>query len=398
MSGSPPNIPAGNLRAVDSTGIAQRIRLGEDSRTEFKSARGLDGKVLGRAISAFANGRGGQIFVGVEDDGTVTGIGTVNQADTLMLRIVQVCQSLIRPAIWCPITKTEVDGKLVLVVDVPASSPDRPYRAENVFYIRDATMTREATREELLRLLQSQNVYHDESTVDGATFEDLAPEAIDGYLRPLYEPSALARREHYLRSLKCLDAGGAPTVAGLLLFGRAPQQWIPDARISAVRFEGTAMSSEFADRKEIGGTILQQLDLASMFLPTPAAISGFERTERGIPEVVLREALVNALAHRDYRAPSQVRLFVFADRIEIINPGILLNHLTLDSVRLGGISVRRNPVIASLLSRARRSESLGMGVPEMIARMREHGLPEPEFNLEGGHFRVVLRSRPAEVP
>ncbi|MEO5731499.1 MAG: ATP-binding protein [Byssovorax sp.] len=383
---------------MDATTIAQRIQLGEDSRTEFKSAsRGLDGKVLARAIAAFANARGGQIFVGVEDDGTITGIGTVKQADTLMLEVVQVCQSRIRPAIWCPITKAEVAGKLLLVVDVPASSPDRPYRAEHIFYIRDASMTREATREEMLRLLQSQNVYHDESTVDGAKLDDLDVEAIDGYLRTLYEPSATARREHYLRSLKCIDPAGVPTVAGLLLFGREPQQWIPDARISAVRFEGTSMSGEFADRKEIGGTLLQQLDHASMFLPAPAAISGFERVERGVPEVVLREALVNALAHRDYRAASQVRLFVFADRIEIINPGILLNHLTLDSVRLGGISVRRNPVIASLLSRARRSESLGIGVPEMIAKMRELGFPEPELSLEGGHFRVVLRSKQQEA-
>jgi ATP-dependent DNA helicase RecG len=308
-----------------------------------------------------------------------------------------VCQTRIRPAIWCPITKVEVDGKLLLVVDVPASSPDRPYRAEHVFYIRDASMTREATREELVRLLQSQNVYYDESTVDGAKLDDLDLDAIDSYLRTIYEPSAVARREHYLRSLKCLDPGGVPTVAGLLLFGRQPQQWIPDARISAVRFDGTAVSGEFADRKEISGTLLQQLDHASTFLPKPAAISGFERVERGIPEVVLREALVNALAHRDYRAASQVRLFVFADRVEIINPGILLNHLTLDSVRLGGISVRRNPVIASLLSRARRSESLGIGVPEMITRMRAAGLPEPEFNLEGGHFRVVLRPKLQET-
>ncbi|HLM73662.1 MAG TPA: ATP-binding protein, partial [Polyangiaceae bacterium] len=89
---------------------------------------------------------------------------------------------------------------------------------------------------------------------------------------------------------------------------------------------------------------------------------------------------------------------VFADRIEIINPGLLLNHLTLDSVRLGGISVRRNPIIASLLSRARRSENLGIGVPEMIARMRDLGFPEPELSLEGGHFRVVLRSKPREAP
>jgi ATP-dependent DNA helicase RecG len=308
-----------------------------------------------------------------------------------------VCQTLVRPAIWCPITKVEVEGKLLVVVDVPASSPDRPYRAERVFYIRDASMTREASREELLRLLQSQNVYHDESALTGAGLDDLDTEAVDGYLRSLYEPGAPARREQYLRSLRCLDEDGVPTVAGILLFGREPQRWIPDARISAARFSGTRVSSEFADRKDIGGTLLSQLDHASIFLPTPTGVSGLERVERGIPEVVLREALVNALAHRDYRAASQIRLFVFADRVEIINPGLLLNHLTLDSIRVGGISVRRNPVLASLLSRARRSESLGIGVPEMVAKMRERGLPEPELTLEGGHFRVVLRTRPAEA-
>ncbi len=384
---------------MDATGIAQRIQLGEDSRTEFKSAaHGLDAKVLARAIAAFANARGGQIFVGAEDDGTLTGVGTVTEADTLMLQVVQMCQTLIRPAIWCPITKVEIDGKLLVVVDVPASSPDRPYRAEHVFYIRDASMTREASREELLRLLQSQNVYHDESPVGGAGLDALDVDAVDSYLRSLYEPGAPGRRERYLRSLRCLDDDGEPTVAGILLFGRDPQRWIPDARISAVRFGGTAVSSEFADRKEIGGSLLAQLDHASMFLPAPEGLSGLERVERGIPEIVLREAIVNALAHRDYRAASQIRLFVFADRVEIINPGLLLNHLTLDSVRLGGISVRRNPVLASLLSRARRSESLGIGVPEMIARMRERGLPAPEITIEGGHFRVVLRTRPAEAP
>lgn len=377
---------------MDPATIEQRIRLGEDSRTEFKSAaRGLDAKALAREIAAFANGRGGQILLGVEDDGSITGVGTVKEADTLMLRVVQACQTMVSPAIWCPIVKVEIGGQLLLVIDVPASSPGRPYRAEHVFYIRDASMTREASREELLRMLQSQNAYHDELPVDGASLDDLDLEAVDGYLRALYEPGALARRDHYLHSLKCVEAGGVPTVAGILLFGQDPQRWFPDARISAVRFPGDSVSGEFADRKEIGGNLLQQLDHAMIFAPTPARISGVERLERGIPEVVLREALVNALSHRDYRAASQVRLFVFSDRIEIISPGGLLNHLTIDSIRIAGISLRRNPVISSLLARARRQESLGIGIPEMIARMRERGLPEPEFSVEGGHFRVTLR-------
>jgi ATP-dependent DNA helicase RecG len=389
---------------MDLAEIEQRLRLGEDSRTEFKSAIHAAAKpqelkkALAREIVAFANSRGGQIFVGVEDDGSPTGVGTPKQADELMRLIVQICQSGILPAIWCPVFKAEISGKLILVIDIAGGAPDRPYRAEHVFLIRDASTTREATRDEMVRMFQSQNAHFDETPVDGATEEDLDPQAVDAFLRSLYEPAAVGRRAHYLRALKCLDAGGSPTVAGVLLLGREPERWFPDARISAVRWASSKISGEFVDRQEITGPLLDQLDGAIAFLtryvPSPARIEGWERNELGIPDRALREALLNAIVHRDYRAASQVRLFVYQDRVEILNPGLLLNHLTLDSIRLGGISQRRNPVIASLLARARRGENLGVGVPEMIDIMRESGLPEPEFELQGGHFRVVLRAAP----
>jgi ATP-dependent DNA helicase RecG len=390
---------------MDVRTIEQRLRLGEDSRTEFKSVvRGgfrmspQELKTLATEIVAFANARGGQVFIGIEDDGTVTGVGDVKQADHLMLQVVQACQTHVQPAIWCPVTKVEIGGQRLLVVDVPASSPDRPYRAGHVFYIRDASQSREATRDELVRLLQSQNVYFDETPVDGSTLDDLDPDAIDVFLRAHYEPGATARRSHYLHALKCLDAGDVPTGAGILLFGREPQRWFPDARISAASFDGEQMSGTFSDRREIEGRLLDQLDAAMTFLarrvPAPAKVEGWDRVDLGIPEPVLREAVLNAVTHRDYRAASQVRVFVFRDRVEVFNPGLLLNHLTLDSIRLAGITQRRNPVIAALLARARKRESLGMGIPEMIEQMRKRGLPEPEFDLQGGHFRVVLRAAP----
>lgn len=392
---------------MDPRTIEERLRLGEDSRTEFKSvAHGTlplkqpELKTLAKAIVGFANARGGQVFLGVEDDGTPSGVGTPKHADDLMRQIVEICQMQVHPALWCPLQKLETAGKLLLVIDVPAASPDRPYRADHVFYIRDGSMTREATRDELVRMLHSQDVHFDETPIDGAAATDLDEAAIDTFLRSLYDPGAPGRRAHYLRALKCLDASGTPTVAGLLLFGREPERWFPDARISAVRFPGDRFSSELADRKEIGGTLLAQLDAALLFFqraaPAPARIEGWERVEKGIPERALREAIVNAVTHRDYRAASQIRIFVFQDRVEIVNPGLLLNQLTLDSIRLGGISQRRNPVLASILARARRRESVGMGVPEMIDLMTEQGLPEPEFDLQGGHFRVVLRSAAAE--
>ena len=153
-----------------------------------------------------------------------------------------------------------------------------------------------------------------------------------------------------------MDRAGVPTVAGFLLFGNAPEARLPDARISAVRFSGTEITANFADRKEFGGRLLDQIALAESFLensvPAPSSVEGWNRVERGIPIPALREALVNAIIHRDYRVASQTRLMIFSDRIEIINPGVLLNMLSLDSIRFGGISQRRNPVLASLVSRS----------------------------------------------
>ena len=172
--------------------------------------------------------------------------------------------------------------------------------------------------------------------------------------------------------------------------------------MSVVRFKGTEISGEFLDKQEIGGRLPDQLQSATDFLNrhmvNPAQIQGMERVEKGVPLEVLREALVNALVHRDYRASSQTCVFVFDDRVEIVNPGVLLNRLSLESIRLAGIKQYRNPLIVSLMSRMRRRESLGMGIPEMIRLMQKRGLPEPEFSLAGGHFRVVLRLQPAREP
>ena len=422
---------------LDEEHILERLRLGEDSTTEFKSVAAtdflqdrrrsrelVDG--IARSIGAFANSGGGLLLLGVEDDGTLTGVGAREQSDDLMRRVANICSTAIQPAITCGLHIVEVQGERLLVVDVPGFGPGRPYGIGGRYYVRDANQCRPANTGEIRRLLESADYHYDEARVPGATSSDLdedaiahvlqsvnAPvtgEAIAQFAAPTDAPSAEVRDAaaavaRLLTTLRCLDLTGAPTVAGILFLARDPGRWLSDARVSVVRIRGVTANSEFQARKELVGRLPQQIDGAMQFLTeylrSPSHVEGWRRAEEGVPPdamvplKVLREAVLNAVMHRDYHMASQTRVFVFDDRFEILNPGTLLNRLTLDDIRLVGTSQRRNPAIAALLSRVLDREALGMGIPAMIELMRKHGLPEPQFDLPGGHFRVVLWARPS---
>ena len=395
---------------MDAAALEKKIRLGEDSRTEFKgvaqSKHRLAPADIAKAVVSLANTAGGVILIGVESDGKATGTGTAVQTDALMRQVSQACQDSVQPAIACVLEKAEIGGVTLLLVEVPAFSSGRPYRASHVYYVRDGSVSREATRDELVSLLQSQDHHFDEQSVKDAKVDDLDPMAIQRAFALLYGGVDPKEASRYLRALGCVDDDETPTVTGLLLFGRNLSQWLPDARVSAVRIEGTVISSTFLDRQELAGRLTEQIDASAVFLQrhlgSPSEAPGWERIERPgpgrIPQPALREAVLNALAHRDYKMTSQTRIFVFDDRVEVVSPGGLLNRLTLESIRLGGVSQRRNPCIAALLVRLQRRENLGFGVPEMVRQMTDQGLPEPQFALHGGHFRVVLRGRPPNAP
>jgi ATP-dependent DNA helicase RecG len=393
---------------MDPKVVEQRLRLGEDSETELKSVAHLGfslnkelSDTLAKEIAAFANSGGGWIILGAEDDGTPTGVGTLAQADKIMQGVSQLCQTVVDPAIPCRITKMEVSGNLLLIVEVPAWSPNRPFQARGKFYVRDGTIARPASRDELRTMLESQAIHLDEQPARGASREDLDPEQIALFLQSTYGDEAALSPGAYLRSLKCVDEGGQPTVTGILFFGKDPQRFFGDARITAVRFGGESVSSDIVERLEIDSGLFRQIEQAERFLeayvPKPAKIEGFHRVDRGIPRVVLREVLHNAVAHRDYNVASQITVLAFSDRVQIMNPGGLLNRMTVEGIKLVGTSQRRNPNIAALIMRAARRESAGIGIPRMIDEMRRAGLPEPEIEVVGGFFRVELRYAPEAV-
>lgn len=383
---------------MNSGWLQERLQLGEDSRTEFKGVAAaqfdIDADILAREVAAFANSGGGYLVLGVEDDGIVSGTGTIEQTDKLMQKAVNVC--LDRNLPHCSFSKALMGENRVLVIEVPGFTPARPYLVGGRLYVRHGSETRAGTREDLVRITQSVDYHFDEQPVVGSTSEDLDDRVAGRFFQDAFGRTAdFAEAARLLRELRCLTSNHVPTVAGLLFFGRDPQKWLPDARISAAQFPGTETTSEFLDRQEIGGTLPEQLravtDFLSRHLSSPSRVEGWERREQAIPTGALREALLNALMHRDYRMEAQTRVLVFSDRVEVANPGGLLNQLSLESIKLG-ISQRRNPRLASLLSSVIGRESLGVGIPDMLRLMAEHHLPEPAFSLEAGHFRVVLQS------
>ncbi|RKH06863.1 hypothetical protein D7Y13_21865 [Corallococcus praedator] len=386
--------------------LEQLLRMGEDSLTEFKGVVKknfqFDLDDIAKAIASMANTKGGLLLIGVEDDGTVTGTGDMKQTDVLMMQVSQLCQDRIEPPLICTTQKREHQGLTLLQVEIPAFSPSRPHRAGKVYYVRDGNRSREAKREELVRMLQSTDAHFDEQEVTGATVEDLDTEAVRAFFANV-SPRQVPEQNigPHLTALKCMERTGVPTVAGILMFGKEPTRWLLDARISAVRVKGTTVSSTFLDRQEMEGRLLDQIEQASAFIQrniaAPSHVQGMVRVEDGLPVEVIREAVLNAVTHRDYKPASQIRISIFDDRIELTNPGDLLNHLTLENIRQGGISQKRNPVLASLLAKAQRRENLGFGVPDMVQVLRDRGFKEPTLEVTAGHFKLVLWTKRADA-
>jgi hypothetical protein len=155
------------------------------------------------------------------------------------------------------------DTGLILAVEVPGYSADRPYRTGKNWYIRDANRSREIGRSELLRLVASGDSYYDEQPVAGTSIGDIDIDAFRSFFAMAYSGMSFADdHARALLALKCLDRSGAATVAGILLFAKEPSRWLPDARVSVVRVKGVAFTTDFLDKTECEGRLLDQFDAA----------------------------------------------------------------------------------------------------------------------------------------
>ena len=234
-----------------------------------------------------------------------------------------------------------------------------------------------------------------------ATLEDINTHAISDFVRlarnerqfPLPDNTPVTDLLAHLHLL----SGDQPTNAAILLFGRDPQRFLPAAEVRCMHFHGTEIQRPVPFYRIFKETIFEQVDMAVDFVLSKLNRSVGTRAESSqapvryeIPPDVIREAIVNAIAHRDYTSAGAVQVSVFADRVEVWNPGTLTPPLTPESLRHPHGSIARNPRICEALFLARYIEKYGTGTLMMIRESLTHELPEPDFVMRGGEFTTTV--------
>lgn len=241
----------------------------------------------------------------------------------------------------------------------------------------------------------------DASVCDRATMDDLSEEKLRWFLEVAkrernYPLPARTSREKTLAHLNLLD-NGQPTHAAILLFGREPQRFLTTSEVKCLHFHGTEVRKPIPSYQIFKGTVFDLVDQALDFVLSKISrhIGTREHSvqapvEYELPQEAVREAIVNAVAHRDYASKASVQVMLFADRLEVWNPGELPPALTPERLREPHASIPHNPLIAEPLYLARYIEKAGSGTLDMIERCREAALPAPDFEERAGQFVTTL--------
>ncbi len=354
---------------------------------------------LAETLVAFANTDGGTVLLGVDASGQITGGLLRDDAEGLLRAALAQCRPLIRTD-W---QQFEDRDGLAVAVTVQRSA-ELHALADGRVLVRTHNGNEPLDGAKISHLAATKASGDFElETVPGATRADLDEDVIQDYL---HRRSARLGRDlgqtedELLRATGALDPQGEVTFAGMLLFGKTPQAFIPQGGLVYVRFVGTDPRGPggqpgYSRREEFNGGLARVIESAWAVLLTElrgeAVVRGLKREDRYLyPTFAVREALVNALCHRDYRMTGKrVEIRQFDDRLEISSPGGLPGYITLDNIVEEHFS--RNPRLVNGLFEWGYIEQLGLGIDRMIEEMVQGGHPAPEFKPTPYSFTVVLR-------
>ncbi|MBN2577283.1 MAG: DUF4062 domain-containing protein [Deltaproteobacteria bacterium] len=304
--------------------------------------------------------------------------------------------------------------RLVFVKDVGESS--RHPRMAALVAKAEATLVRRAfaTNAELIAGLYAALVRYlvdlglvrtgpfDAAPCATATLADIDPNHVRAFVEGArqgrgFPLTAASSVEEVLTHLHLLS-DGQPTNAAVLLFGRSPQRWLLSSAVKCAHFHGTEVTKPIPSYQVYKGTAFELVDQAVDFVLSKLdlAVGTRARSTRApvayeIPMEAVREAIVNAVAHRDYASSGGAQVMLFRDRLEIWNPGTLPPSLSIEQLRRPHGSVPGNPLLAEALYLARYIERMGTGIRDMIARCRKADLPEPRFSIADGFTTTLWR-------
>jgi ATP-dependent DNA helicase RecG len=353
---------------------------------------------LAETLVAFANSDGGAILIGVDDTGQATGQVYADEVEVALRAAVQECRPPVE-ARWHQAAAEEGEAFAIVVV----RSPELHSLADGRVLVRAGAENRPLSGDQIRQLAATKSTGDFEAEpAPGARREDLDDEVIAEFVTKWEE------RQHrewtrpvddLLLEVGALDDSGRPTVAGVLLFARNPQAFLPQSGLTFVKFVGKLPRGEsgqpgYGRREEIGGPLARIIqrtwEVVGEEMRIGAVVTGLERKERTeYPISAVREALVNAAAHRDYRLGGRrIEVRMFVDRMEITSPGGLPGFITVDNIVEEHFS--RNPRLVSGLFQWGYIEELGLGVDLMIEEMVRAGHPPPKFKDTPYAFTVTL--------
>ena len=391
--------------------LLKQIRLGEDSSLELKDLRYKGNQVndphrnsMADELAAMANTANGVFVLGVDDKSrTVVGIPE-DKLDVVETWVRGICNDLITPQLFCRIRKIPVvtdDGveRVIVRVDVPKSL--YVHQSPGGYFHRIGSSKRQMTPDVLARLFQQRSqariIRFDEQSVTTAPRECLNKSLWEKFKTALSPKDD----EEFLLKLKLLtqdeDGKICPSVSGLLMACEQPNEFLTNAFIQAVVYRGTERNAAYQlDARDITGPLDVQIVEAYKFVEKNMKVYAIKEPARhDIPQYAMQavfEALVNAVAHRDYSIQgSKVRLHMFSDRLEIFSPGAIPNTMTIESLPLR--QAARNELLTSLLARCpmpfadfpgdRRflMDKRGEGVPIILSESEKISGRLPEYRL-----------------
>ena len=408
------------MNEIDIVNLEERARtaisLGESHFREFKSAlRGSPGakearssksirRDIGEALVAFANGDGGELLIGVEDDGSITGIDRLSEEDKASLRESphwQVHTKTPLPPIRT--TTLQLDGLQVLYFSVHKSTSHVHLTSDGrCVQRRDLETVPIPPEEILLDRRERESREYDREYVDGATAIDLNRDLVRPVAEQISPGMSVEKCLQYLDLAEYIGPGLRLRRAALLLFATEPQRWHPRLQLRIIKVSGTELRTgvqyNAKSDQTVTGNIFELVgkgwealrpQLVQILLGKDARFGSTVM----YPELACREALINAIAHRDYSEEGRgIEIYIFDDRMEVRNPGTLLSSIKIDDlVRLEGVHQSRNAIVARVLREFGYMRELGEGMRRMFEVMRSSELTPPDLSSDSDSFSVTLR-------